>query len=80
MKRQPYTKEEKDAIVAQGEVRLGVHNFIDFVIEPVVVGLHPEECRCTACIHAYLEAMEKRSAEYTAQLEENQIEEINYVG
>lgn len=43
--------------------------------------VHDEDCRCDACVRAYLEAMEKRSSEHLEEVKKvlEQSQEINYV-
>lgn len=86
-----YTKEELAAIVARTEERLGAHLFYSSAatVQPVVVvAIHPEECRCNACVHVFLEALEKRSAQTLADLQESLgqtpklevSDDVNYIG
>ncbi len=73
MKRKRYTKEELDVIVRRMEGKLGAEYFYHptaKVVELAVIAPHSEECRCDACVHAYLEAMEKNREVDT---------EINYI-
>jgi len=53
----PYTKEEFDRIVKQGEERLGVQHFYtpkSSIKESVI---HDEDCRCQTCINIKLDAI-----------------------
>ena len=78
----PKSQEELQVIVDRVEEKFARHIIVPTVApvvmtlaalveSPVTVAQHSEECRCDACVHAYLEAMEKNREVDT---------EINYIG
>ncbi len=93
----PKSQEDLQVIVGRVEEKFARHIIVPtstFVIlkvaesvDPkVTVVAHSEECRCDACVHAYLEAMEQRSAQILgeAQVVVKQTQEveleINFIG
>lgn len=92
--RKPYTKEQLDELAKRMENRLGAQYFYHpvakivevKVVEPAAAVSHSEECRCNACVLAYLNAMEKETAKnlQDIQVTMNQTQEIsvevNYIG
>lgn len=79
----PLNQEELQDVINRVETKFAKNFFVPSV-KKVAVLVHDSDCRCDACVHAYLEAMDKKSAQTLEDMkvafgQTDVVEEVSYV-